>query len=287
MKNMTALVSCFARCYHTENSSVKIYNDPLAREILAPEEYSAIAENMAKGIAFFNPNYKGNNPLEWIVNNRLAPSVLARSAFCQRHLINEINLALKQYVILASGYDTSAYGINVKAFELDMPDMISDKINRIKKAEINCENVTYIGCDLSKDWVNPLLSAGYDSSEKSFFSLLGISYYLAKNDFESTIAAIAKNSPIGSCIVFDYPNTAQTAADNTNRQLAKAAGEEMKSTYSYEDIELMADRNGLLIYEHISDKDVNEHIFNKYNEANPESKIYAPAGVSYCLMVKK
>ena len=27
MNNMTALVSCFVRAYHTENSNIKVYND--------------------------------------------------------------------------------------------------------------------------------------------------------------------------------------------------------------------------------------------------------------------
>lgn len=36
-KNMTALVSCFARCYHTKNSIVKIYNDELAGKLLSKQ----------------------------------------------------------------------------------------------------------------------------------------------------------------------------------------------------------------------------------------------------------
>lgn len=76
---------------------------------------------MANGINFFNPNYNGDNSLEWIVNNNLAPSVLARSAFNKYHLLNEINLDLRQYLILASGYDTSVFKVNkqLKVFELD------------------------------------------------------------------------------------------------------------------------------------------------------------------------
>ncbi|CDB41229.1 putative uncharacterized protein [Ruminococcus sp. CAG:177] len=52
MNNMTALVSCFARYYHTKTDEAKIFDDPLAGEILSESEKNAIAENMKNGIAF-------------------------------------------------------------------------------------------------------------------------------------------------------------------------------------------------------------------------------------------
>lgn len=52
MNNMTVLVSCFARYYHTKTDEAKIFDDPLAGEILSESEKNAIAENMKNGIAF-------------------------------------------------------------------------------------------------------------------------------------------------------------------------------------------------------------------------------------------
>lgn len=40
-KNMTALVCCFARAYHTKNSNIKIYEDNLAPSILARSAFTA------------------------------------------------------------------------------------------------------------------------------------------------------------------------------------------------------------------------------------------------------
>ena len=45
MNNMTALVSCFVRAYHTENSNIKVYNDAFASKILTKEEYFRIINN--------------------------------------------------------------------------------------------------------------------------------------------------------------------------------------------------------------------------------------------------
>ena len=110
-KNLTALVSCFARAYHSEQGMGCIYNDELAQKILTPAEYEAVSANMINGISFFNPNFNGTDAeaLEWIVNNNLAPTVLARGAFCERLLKNAVILGCRQYLIFASGYDTSAY----------------------------------------------------------------------------------------------------------------------------------------------------------------------------------
>ena len=119
---------------------------------------------MRNGINFFNPNYDGDNPLEWIVNNRLAPSVLARSIFNEKHLNNEIKLGLKQYVILGSGYYMSGYKVNniVSVFELDKADVVKDKMNRVSRADINNENIKYIGCDFNEDWIIKLINSFFD-----------------------------------------------------------------------------------------------------------------------------
>ncbi len=287
--NMTALISCFARCYHSKNSNIKIYNDTFAENILNDEEYNDISSNMKNGINFFNPNYTGNNPLEWIVNNQLAPSVLARSSFNERHLLNEIKLGLEQYVVLASGYDTSGYKVNskVKVYELDKMEMIKDKKKRIELSQINNDNIHYISCDFNDNWINSLLTTDYDKSKKTFCSLLGISYYLDKKTFSNTIKTLSENISLGSCIIFDYPNDEETENELTNQKLAKGANEEMKSKYSYKDIVQISEESAMLIYEHLNSDNIDKEFFYDYNTLNPENKIIAPKGISYCMLVKK
>lgn len=51
MNNMTALVSAFARAYHTEKYTVPIFSDPIAGMLLG-EDYQQIAQTMAQGIRF-------------------------------------------------------------------------------------------------------------------------------------------------------------------------------------------------------------------------------------------
>lgn len=287
-KNMTALISSFVRLYHTKNSNIKIYNDIYAEKTISENEYKEIKENMENGISFFNPNYKGNDPLKWIVNNNLAPYVLARSICNEKHLLNEINLGLKQYIILASGYDTSSFKFNnkLKVFELDKKELIEDKLNRITKAKIDTKNITYIETDFNNNWMSDLLITNYNLKEKTFCSMLGISYYLDKETFKNIIKQLSSIIPKESVILFDYPNSSETNREKINQQLAKGANEEMKSIYTYEDIEHIAENANLLVYEHLNHNDIDNTYFYNYNTLNPDDKIIAPIGVSYVLLAK-
>lgn len=58
-KSMTALISAFSRAYHSVQNKEKVFYDYLAKDILTKNEYKDIANNMSKGIKFFNPSFEG------------------------------------------------------------------------------------------------------------------------------------------------------------------------------------------------------------------------------------
>lgn len=292
-KNMTALVSCFARCYHYKNNKYRIFSDDIAEKILSNEEYNSIATNMANGIKFFNPNFLGTNEdaLRGIVDNQLSSSVLGRCAFCEEALLNAIKIGCKEYLIFASGYDTFAYRNNIdclKVFEIDKNEMIEDKIKRLDNNKLDYSKVNFVKCDFTnKDWINNIINSNYDRNQISFSSLLGISYYLTKEEFSNMIQSISSILCNGSSIVFDYPTYEDSKETQANEKLASGANEQMKSKYSYKEIEDILSKNGLLIYEHLDNKEMTNIYFVKYNTLNPNNKIIAPKGVCYCLAVKK
>lgn len=292
-KNITALVSCFARCYHFKNNKFRIYSDNYAEKILSTEEYALISSNMVKGINFFNSNFSGTDEeaLKYIVNNQLSPSVLGRSAFCEKMLNQELRLGCKQYLIFASGYDTSGYKYsdsNISIFEIDKKEMIENKKKRIQNSNISNKNINYIITDFTdRNWIKSIIKSKYKSNERSFSSLLGISYYLSCTDFNNMIKEISNVITDGSSIVFDYPTINGSNNTDKNEQLALGANEEMKSKYSYADIEKILSANGLLIYEHLNDKEITKKYFYDYNTLNPQNRIIAPQGVAYCFAVKK
>lgn len=294
MKHMTALVSCFARAYHFKNSEEPVFGDNVADRLLTEKEYGEIADNMAAGISYFAPDFSGSKEeaLRHIVNSQLAPSVLARSAFCERALENEIGLGCRQYVVFASGYDTYSLrreNPELVVYELDLPDMIADKKRRIETAGLKdlCRQ-RFVPCDLSeKGWVDFLEQKGFCRKGRSFGSLLGLSYYLEKEDFAKLLSSIQSLWGEGSAICFDYPVCEEGRESAVNRELAAGANESMKAKYTYKEMEKLLAENGFLIYEHLDEKLATGQFFEKYNQENPGYEMKAPKGVNYCLAVRK
>lgn len=294
MDHMTALVSTFARAYHYRNNTSHVFADPLAEKMLTEEEYASISGNMARGISFFAPEFRGTpeQALRFIVDRQLAPSVLARSAFCERALSNAVRLGCRQILIAACGYDTFSLrtgneGLTV--FDLDLPEMIEDRRRRIEKAflEPACR-VRSVGCDLSEpSWAQMLTEAGFDPEKTFFGSLLGISYYLTEEEFRRLLRTLSGLSREGSSLCFDYPQSEGGRESRRNRQLAAGAGEPMKAEYTCEKLEALLSEAGFLLYEHLNAKEATEAFFTTYNSEHAGHPMAAPEGVGYVLAVRK
>ena len=189
-----------------------------------------------------------------------------------------------QVMIYACGYDTFSLRTDNQAltvYELDRPEIITDRWKRIARTclEPAC-HVEYIGCDLSQpSWKEKLIQAGFDAKKTSFGTLLGISYYLSKQDFKNLIAAIASGSCEGSSICFDYPVSEAGTESQRNRELA-AVAEIMKAKYSYEEMEALLSNACFLNYDHMDAGEATDAFLK-------EGGMTAPAGVGYCMAVRK
>lgn len=287
MDHMTAKVSCFARAYHTRVNEVRIFSDEAAYALLG-EDYERIAENMMQGIGYFLPGFQGSaeEGLRLIADRQLSPSVLARSAFAEEHLAEAVREGCRQYVIPASGYDT--FGIrntdpSVSVYELDLPELIEDKKERIRKAGLTSSSV-YVQCDLSKDaWTGKLMEAGFDPAKPAYAGLLGISYYLESEEFRTLLKRLGQLMKGGLRIAFDVPMAEAGNESRTNRELAKSAGEAMKARYRKEELQKLLADCGYEILVHPGPKEMTEQYLSAYNNANPEHRIEAPAGVDFIL----
>ena len=285
MDHMTAKVSCFARAYHHKNHTKHIFDDSMAETLLG-KDYDAIAQNMTEGVNFFIPDFNGTKEegLRLIVDRQLSPSVLARSAYCEKKLSDEINSGCRQYMIFASGYDTFAMrntDKSLRVYELDLPEMIADKIDRIEQSQVRSEAI-YVPCNLAEEmWKDQLAASGYCKSQKSFGSVLGISYYLSKQDFEKLLKNISDVMAEESVICFDYPSTDESDAVKKNQMLAFGAGEQMKALYSYSEIKALLQKCGFELAEHLGDEEMTGRYFTEYNTSNPMHLIQAPKGVAY------
>ncbi|WP_427107756.1 class I SAM-dependent methyltransferase [Lysinibacillus xylanilyticus] len=298
--SLTSLISAFSRAYHSQFDTPKIFDDYLAQELITQQEFNDIQTNMVQGIQFFNKeiaeklNGQTEELLKWIVQTQLSPTPLARAAYCEKVLLNEVMLGLQQYVILGAGLDTFSlrhpeFENILGIFEIDHPATQEFKKKRL--AEVNLKhpsNVHFVSMDFTKKFSSKnLLDSGFDN-KKTFFSLLGVSYYLTKEETSSLLDHLFANVPSGSSIVFDYADEKlfkeqgiSNRVDNMVK-MAAASGEPMKSCFTYEEMEKMLENSGLLIYEHLTPDKINELYFD-----NRKDYLTAFETIHYVHAVKK
>ena len=288
-QNMTALVSLFARAYHQKNKDIKIFDDLLSTKLITEKEYEMIGLNMSQGISFFNPTFKGSKEeaLKWIVDHQLSPSVLVRSAFCKEAIEEMKGKGCKQYLDFASGYDSFAYYYQnqMHVFEIDKKEVIEDKRQRCKDVDI--ENIQFLSIDLSQEnWINTLLQSDYQEDQLSISSMLGLSYYLTKDEFKKMLKQLSKYLLKGSRLVFDYPSIQESKETKINEMLAKEADESMKAKYSFAELKEILNQCHLTIIQHEHHQTVTEKYISNYNVYYKDDPIKAPEGVCYCVVEK-
>ena len=198
MNNMTALVSAFARAYHTEKYTVPIFSDPIAGMLLG-EDYQQIAQTMAQGIRFFAPDFQGSEEeaLRLIVDRQLSPAPLGRAAFAERSLKTAVALGTEQYLLFGAGYDTFAlrqpeWAQKLQIFELDLPESVADKQQRIQKAGLSIpENTFYLPMDLSQEEWQKIGTQELFSGKTEFLQSVGTGLLFAQRGVRKPAGSFA------------------------------------------------------------------------------------------------
>ncbi|MGN0824690.1 MAG: class I SAM-dependent methyltransferase [Candidatus Coproplasma sp.] len=297
--SLTALMSAYARAYHTENAQTPVFCDGVAKKLFSEQEYKAMGGYVVGGLDFFAPDKKGqfpdqNKALEYLVNTQLAPTPVVRAKFCEDSLKTAFKTGTTQYVILGAGLDTFAFRESellnrYKVFEVDHPATQSDKRARVERAGLTVpENLCFVSVDFAvDDLAQKLLAAGLDKKKKTFFSWLGVSYYLTEEQISKTLKSIASVSAEGSSVVFDYADE-NLFSSNVRRvknmlAMAAAGGEPMKSCFSYFQFEKLLERDNFLIYELLTEQDIQRQYF----EGKNDNEITAFEHINYVTAVYK
>ena len=296
--SITALMSAFGRAFHAENEDHPVFADGLAKELMTEEEYAAVQGYVLGGASFFEPEI---DPAAWepkelvrrLVNTHIAPSPLCRAAYTERALKTAALTGTEQYVILGAGLDTFAFRepeflSKHRVFEVDHPLTQADKRERIARAGWTIPgNLAFIPVDFTKDSLTErLTAAGFDPSVKSFFSWLGVTYYLSAEAIGKTLAELSLLCAEGSTLVFDYPDENFFAAPEKRIQntimMAQAGSEAMQAAFSYGELEKLLETHGFLIYELLTPEEIQRDVIDK-----PGAALKAFEHVNYCLAVRK
>lgn len=280
--SLTALMSAFARAYHCESekgSMELIYRDDMARKMFLPGEYEEIERYILQS------GYKVGE----YVNEQLAPTVLARAKFAEESLRTAVRTGTKQYVILGAGFETYALrnDLPLEIFEVDRKEVIESKLARIaQNGLVSRENVHYIAADLAQDNLGELLEGnGFVKGEKTLFSMMGLLYYLTKDEIAQILEKIALFVAEGSAVVFDIADN-QAFSSKVGRvremiEMARLSGEEMKSCFGYEELEILLQEYGFYVYEFLHEGDIQRRYFAD------STKMRAFEHIDYVLAVLK
>lgn len=213
----TAQMTAFNRGYHSRHDSSLIFDDFLAFDLLGGEGERSVKDQMLAGLRAFNPLAAesfcdDDAALSWLMQAGAAtPIVLGRARYAEELLEKAVELGVHQYVLLGAGLDTFAFRrpdllAKIRVFELDHQGTQGYKLQRLEKLGWEIPgNLRFVPLDFTRSsLIDALHDAGFDSQVPSFFSWLGVTYYLTRNEVMGTLHNIVRIAAPGSSIVFDY-----------------------------------------------------------------------------------
>jgi methyltransferase (TIGR00027 family) len=206
--------SAYLRAVHMSlDGEPKILDDPLAARLLTPGLDEQIAGDR-----------------ERLATNALVKArslIVMRSRFAEDELAVSLNRGVKQYVILGAGLDTSAYRNGdlvdqLQVYEVDHPDTQKLKLERLAEANIPMhKNIRHVAVDFEQQsMADGLAGAGFDRDQPTFFSWLGVSYYLTRESVLDVFKYVASGAP-HSQLIFDFMLADSVLGEKERKALAK------------------------------------------------------------------
>jgi methyltransferase (TIGR00027 family) len=150
------------------------------------------------------------------------------------------DVALRQVVLLAAGYDTRAYRLvwpeGTRLYEIDQPAVLARKEALLQRAgaTTRCERVA-ISIDLATDWSPPLLASGFTPERPSIWLLEGLLMYLTQAEAETLINAITRVASQDSWMGMDLLNSATLTSPWTRERIARLARHGMPWQFGIDD----------------------------------------------------
>lgn len=262
-ESYTAKLCAFARAWHSNTARHKIFDDFLAYDLMGWESYESIKRQI---MADWTDGTRDD--FARFINQYFAPIPLARLRFTESRLQRFAESESVQYVICGAGADSFSFrnpSANITVFEVDHPDTQRYKRERIRTLEWNVpKNVRFVPVDFEKEtMIGGLLNAGFSVQKRTFFSILGVSYYLTLPVFTSTLEQIASLSALGSVLAFDFPLKEGEFPPRVAEleQITENLGEPMRGGFTYGEISRALYALGFQIDTYYPPAKVQEHYF--------------------------
>lgn len=212
--SFTAMMTAYMRAYHAMHDTPKIFDDFLAYYLIPEEKRELIASSVSDQTNTFKP----------LIHT---PNALSRARYTEDALEKAIKQGIKQYVILGAGLDTFAFRRpdlmeKLEVFEVDHPATQGFKLRRISELGWNHPaKLHFVPIDFTKEKLITALTQSkyYNPDEKSFFSWLGVTYYLTQDEVFATLRSIKDIAPEGSLVIFDYTHSDAFIPEKSSPQM--------------------------------------------------------------------
>jgi len=182
----TALWVAGMRALETERENA-LFNDPFARDLAGDEGMEILRQSFA--------------------NNRgMPPAIEVRTRWLDDQIALHLAGGLRQIVIIAAGLDSRAYRLTwppgTRVFEIDHPDVLAYKSNKLAKATPACDYYT-VAVDLREDWPTALLARGFSAKDPTLWLVEGLLCYLKAEHAGTLLARINDLSASTSVLLLD------------------------------------------------------------------------------------
>lgn len=252
----TAFAAAAHRAAHQILEGGRIFADPLAIRILGEE-----AETIARE-AEEHPS-----------RHRMRLFLAVRTRYAEDALAAAVERGVRQIVVLGAGLDTYAYRSSfsdsgIRIFEVDHPATQEWKRQRLMEAGIATPpTLTFAAVDFEHETLaGGLTAAGFNPTQQTFFTWLGVVPYLSEEAIWSTLRFIAGLQGEAQ-VVFDYANPPGSldadlrAAHDERAARVAAIGEPWVSYFETEMLHAGLRQIGFTEIEDLGPREIGERYF--------------------------
>jgi len=279
----TALLMAYVRGYHALHDAPKIVDDYLSYHLLTDEARAIVERQFTPTVQFIESIDPASAALchdqmtafAWSMRGMPnTSSTLSRLRYTEDNLEKAVRQGVRQYVILGAGMDTYAFRCKemldkFHVFEVDHPATQDFKRRRI--AELGWKQpaqLHFVPVDFTQEnLVTALMRSMYDPQTLSFFSWLGVTYFLPRKAVFTTLRAFADIAPVGSMVVFDYMDEDTFVPGKVSKcmqivmEKLRQVGEPLITGFDPSTLAADLARLGLHLHENLNPTDIEERYY--------------------------
>ena len=202
-------------------------------------------------------------------------SILARARFVEDCVAEQVERGLTQYVILGAGLDTFAQrrpqlANRMQVFEIDQPGPQDWKRRRLVDLGLAvpaCLQWVPVDFEAGDDWMERLVSAGFDATRPAIVASTGVSLYLTREAIMTTlrhIAALATGSTLVMSFMLPIEMQEPEIRISVERAAAgaKASGTPFISFFAPDEMLALAREAGFRKVQHVSAAELARRYFS-------------------------